>query len=168
MGKSHNRTNCREFFFFREDNIGEWFTVVFVSKSYICRMEIELFEDIIDEDSSDSFDIIVSSLAHVDIFFVCLILDITEYFFEDILHRDDSRCSTMLIEDECDMATRFLELLEEIIEWLREGNLHDLIEREISHLPLAVSLALELERFTEGYNEFNIVRIVTCYWETRV
>jgi HEPN domain-containing protein len=36
----------------------------------------------------------------------------------------------MLIEYERDMATRFLEFLEEIIEWLREGDFHDLLETE--------------------------------------
>jgi hypothetical protein len=93
-------------------------------------VEVEFFKYIIYENSPNSLDVIVSSLAHVDIFFVSLILDISEYFFEDIFHGDDSGSPSMLIEDECDMTTRLLELLEEIIEWLCEWDLHDLVECE--------------------------------------
>lgn len=125
-------------------------------------MYVELFEDIVDEDGTDSLYLVGSVLAHVDIFFVLLVLDIAEYLFHDILHRDDTSSSSVFVEDECDMTARLLELLEEVIEWLCEGDLHDLLEGERSDGRISVSLALQLERFTERDHVLDVVRVLTC------
>jgi hypothetical protein len=72
-------------------------------------MYVELFEDIVDEDGSSGFNLVISSLAYVDIFFISLIFDVSEDFFQDVLHGDDTSGSTVFVEYERDMATRLLE-----------------------------------------------------------
>ena len=95
----------RELFLLGHDDVGKWLADILGRDTIVLGVDIVLFEDIVDEDGTDGFDFASLLFAEVDLFFIFLIFDIPEYLLEDILHRDDSSSPTMLIEDECDMAT---------------------------------------------------------------
>ena len=110
-------TDSRELFSLCHHDVCERLTVIYTWNSVVFSEDIIFFEDIVDEDCPDSFDLTSLRLTHVDLFLIFLILDIAEYFFEDIFHRHDSCSPTVFIDDQCDMTTRLLKSLEEIIEW---------------------------------------------------
>jgi hypothetical protein len=120
------------------------------------------------KDGTYSFDLTSFHTSHVDLFFIFLVLYISEDFFEYILHRDDSSRSTVLIEDERDMTTRLLEFLEEIIERLREWYFHDFFQVEGGEFCFPMTFSLELECFTKCEHIVDIIGRFSCYWQARM
>ena len=161
-------TYLREYFRLSHHDIGEWFSEVCWRNPIFLRRDIILFDNIIHEYGSDCFDRSIFTSFEIDLFLILLILDVTEYFFEDIFHRDHSGRSSMFIDDERDMTTRLLELLEEVIEWLCQRNLHNLLEIEISQIGMSVLFSLELECLTKCDHIVDIIRRITTDRDTRM
>ena len=158
--------DSRESPFFSHHYIRERLSDILDGDTIVFTMDIILFEDIIYEHRTDGLDLVPFHTSHVDLFFIFLILDISEHFLEDIFHRHDSGSPTMLIEHESDMTTRLLEFLEEVIERLSQWYFHDLLEIESRELHLSMSLFLHLECFTKGDDIVYIVSRFPVYWDT--
>ena len=158
--------DSRESPFFGHHYIRERLSHILDGDTIVFTMDVILFEDIIHEHRTDGLDLVPFQTAHVDLFFIFLIFDISEHFLEDIFHRHDSGSPTMLIEHESDMTTRLLEFLEEVIERLSQWYLHDLLEIESRELHLSMSLFLHLECFSKGDDVVYVISRLSTYGDT--